>query len=116
LEGAPPGLAEAVGVKMVQPPMHYTSASSRASSPRNEGEEGGANGGGEEESYFSNAYDEVARSILSEADNEREGNNVIHSGKGELSDMAQARLARRRRAKEAIVDCGGKIGIGKSLL
>ena len=41
LEGAPPGVAEASGVRMVQPPMHYTNASSVVRHGHFPGEVGG---------------------------------------------------------------------------
>ena len=120
LEGAPPGVAEAVGVKMVQPPMHYTGASSSATSPQHDGttERGSGGSGGRSDGGLHIAYDQVTRSILSEVNDEieggsgsSEGGSIIHQGQRRRSELSEARIARRRRARQAIVECGGKIGI-----
>jgi hypothetical protein len=110
LEGAPPGVAEAVGIKMVQPPMHFTDASKRATSPISMETVGsGLSSGG-------STYDEVARSILSDSedlgscgDGTSSVNGIIRSRRS--SSTVNARFARRRRARQAIVECGGKIGV-----
>ena len=133
LEGAPPGIAEAVGVRMVQPPMHYSTASesmrSRTSNDKNNHNLQNVL----DEKLFDNemrtrmngtetgiAYDDVTRTILSDDYNENvNGHNVpsslspddiIHRGKRPTKIISERR-ARRRRAQRAINDCGGKIGI-----
>ena len=123
LEGAPPGVAESVGVRMVQPPMHYTAGADSKRSRRHNA----VNSGDEKEMMLlsQTAYDEVSRSILSDGATGRGGGgtsgsgtpssvspeDVIHRGSRIPSKISMERRARRKRAERAIAECGGKIGI-----
>lgn len=126
LEGAPPGVAEASGVRMVQPPMHYTNASSVVRHGHFPGEVGGGGPSSSGDLFSSSsgdpaAYEEVARNFLngSGVDENGEGDgedgdgdvgSVIHRGRQRARELREERAARVRRAQSAIADCGGKIG------